>query len=73
MLGGDELMMHSRKPEIMADAAYIILCKPSREFTGHFCIDDTVIEGEGITDLSRYAVNPELPLAADFFVEPKDV
>jgi citronellol/citronellal dehydrogenase len=71
MLGGDELLMHSRKPEIMADAAYVILTKPSREFTGNFCIDDTVIEGEGITDLSVYAVNPDVPLAPDFFVEPK--
>ena len=71
MLGGDELITHSRKPEIMADAAYVILTKPSREFTGNFCIDDTVIEGEGISDLSAYAVNPEVPLAPDFFVEPK--
>jgi citronellol/citronellal dehydrogenase len=71
MLGGDELLMHSRKPEIMADAAYVILTKPSREFTGNFCIDDTVIEGEGISDLSAYAVNPGVPLAPDFFVEPK--
>ena len=71
MLGGDELIMHSRKPEIIADAAYVILTKPSREFTGNFCIDDTVIEGEGITDLSVYAVNPGVPLAPDFFVEPK--
>lgn len=72
MLGGDELMMHSRKPEIMADAAYVILSKPSREFTGNFCIDDSVIEGEGVTDLSGYAVNPELELAPDFFVEPRE-
>ena len=71
MLGGDELLMHSRKPEIMADAAYVILTKPSREFTGNFCIDDTVIEGEGVSDLSAYAVNPDVPLAPDFFVEPK--
>ena len=71
MLGGDELMRHSRKPEIMADAAYVILTKPSREFTGNFCVDDSVLEGEGITDLSAYAVNPELPLAPDFFVEPR--
>jgi citronellol/citronellal dehydrogenase len=71
MLGGDELIMHSRKPEIMADAAYVILTKPSREFTGNFCIDDTVIEGEGISDLSAYSVNPGVPLAPDFFVEPK--
>lgn len=73
MLGGDKLMMHSRKPEIMADATHAILCKASREFTGQFCIDDAVIEGEGVTDLSQYSVNPELPLAPDFFVEPKGV
>ena len=71
MLGGDELMQHSRKPEIMADAAYVILTRPSREFTGNFCVDDSVLEGEGITDLSAYAVNPDVPLAPDFFVEPK--
>ena len=71
MLGGDELIMHSRKPDIMADAAYVILNRPSKEFTGFFCVDDSVLEDEGITDLSAYAVNPELPLAPDFFVEPK--
>ena len=71
MLGGDELMMHSRKPEIMADAAYVIMTKPSGEFTGNFCIDDSVLEGAGISDLSTYAVNPDQPLAPDFFVEPK--
>ena len=73
MLGGDELMKHSRKPDIMVDAAYAIFCKSSREFTGNFCIDDAVIEDEGITDLSGYAVNPEMQLAPDFFVEPKSV
>ena len=71
MLGGDELMQRSRKPEIMADAAYAILTRPSREFTGNFCIDDAVLEDEGITDLSGYAVNPDVPLAPDFFVEPR--
>jgi len=71
MLGGDELIMHSRKPDIMADAAYVILNRASKEFTGFFCVDDSVLEDEGITDLSGYAVNPELPLAPDFFVEPK--
>ncbi len=71
MLGGDELIQHSRKPEIMADAAHAILTRPSREFTGNFCIDDAVLEDEGITDLSGYAVNPDMPLAPDFFVEPR--
>lgn len=71
MLGGDELMQHSRKPEIMADAAHVILTRPSREFSGRFCIDDAVLEDEGVTDLSEYAVNPDVPLAPDFFVEPR--
>ena len=40
----------------MADAAYAILTKPSREFTGHFCIDEDVLRAEGVTDFSEYAV-----------------
>lgn len=71
MLGGDDLMRHSRKPEIMADAAHAILTKPSREFSGNFCIDDDVLEAEGITDLDAYAVDPALQPAPDFFVEPR--
>ncbi len=72
MLGGDELMMRSRKPDIMADAAHLILTKPSGEFTGNFCIDDDVILAEGSIDLRQYAVNPDVALAPDFFVEPRD-
>ena len=71
MLGGEELVKHSRKPEIMADAAHVIVTKPSREFTGNFCIDDSVVEGEGVTDLSAYSVSPGVELAPDFFVEAK--
>ncbi len=71
LLGGDELTRRSRKPEIMGDAAHIILTKPSREFTGNFCIDDEVLESAGISDLSVYAVDPTAELAPDFFVEPR--
>jgi len=71
LLGGDEITRRSRKPEIMADAAYLILTKPSREFTGNFCVDDDVLESAGITDLTSYAVDPDLELFADFFVDPK--
>ncbi len=71
LLGGDELARRSRKPEIMGDAAHIILTKPSREFTGNFCIDDDVLASAGVTDLSAYAVDPSVELAPDFFVEPK--
>jgi citronellol/citronellal dehydrogenase len=71
LLGGDEIVRRSRKPEILADAAHIILTKPSREFTGHFCIDDEVLESAGITDLAPYSVDPSAKLVPDFFVEPR--
>ncbi|HSJ99894.1 MAG TPA: NAD(P)-dependent oxidoreductase [Kofleriaceae bacterium] len=68
LLGGDAAMRGSRKPEIMADAAYAIFNKPSRELTGRFLIDDEVLAGEGKTDLSEYAIDPAAPLLPDFFV-----
>jgi citronellol/citronellal dehydrogenase len=71
ILGGDEMTARCRKPEIMADAAHIILTRPSREFTGNFCVDDEVLESAGITDLSGYAVDPGKELLADFFVDPR--
>ncbi|TVQ48946.1 MAG: NAD(P)-dependent oxidoreductase [Gammaproteobacteria bacterium] len=71
VIGGDELVRRSRKPEIMADAAHVILTRPAREFTGHFCVDDEVLESVGITDLTSYAVDPDAELAPDFFVEPR--
>jgi len=71
LLGGDELTRRSRKPEIMGDAAHAILTKPSRDFTGNFCIDDEVLESAGVTDLSVYSVDPSVELAPDFFVDPR--
>lgn len=70
-LGGDAIMRISRTPEIMSEAAYIILTKNSREFTGNFCIDDETLASVGITDLKQYQVDPSLEereLAPDFFV-----
>ncbi|WP_422000137.1 SDR family oxidoreductase [Reyranella sp.] len=68
VLGGEEGMKRCRKPEIMADAAHAILCRPAATCTGNFFIDDEVLAAEGITDLDRYAVSPGTPLMPDFFV-----
>ena len=68
LLGGSEMMQRSRKPSIMADAAYYILRRDSKSCTGQFFIDDEVLAAEGITELSGYAVNPELELALDLYV-----
>ena len=67
-LGGDSIMNISRSPEIMADAAYVILTKNSKEFTGNFCIDDNLLAENGVDDFSKYAEVPFAELAPDFFV-----
>jgi citronellol/citronellal dehydrogenase len=73
LLGGDAMMRASRTPEIMGDAAYVIFTRPSREFTGQFCIDDKILHASGVRDFDRYRVDPTVPLASDFFVPDDDV
>ena len=69
---GADLVTHSRKPQIMADAAYEIITSDSRELTGQFLIDDDVLEDAGVTDFSVYLNGGrEEDLALDFWVEPK--
>jgi citronellol/citronellal dehydrogenase len=72
LLGGDAVMRMSRKPDILADAAWAIFQKPAKSFTGHFLIDDTFLAAEGITDFAGYRVDPAVPLAPCFFV-PDDM
>jgi citronellol/citronellal dehydrogenase len=62
------MMRQSRKPEILADAAYAVFSKPSRELTGRFLIDDTFLAETGVTDFDQYRVDPTQKLAPDFFV-----
>jgi len=71
MLGGDQFLKKSRTAEIMADAAHVILTKPSREFTGNFCIDDLVLWDAGVRDFAKYAAVPGTPdaeMLPDFFL-----
>jgi citronellol/citronellal dehydrogenase len=59
-----------RTPEILADAAYIILNRPSKDATGNFYVDDEVLASEGITDLDKYAVVPgTTDFLLDFFLD----
>ncbi len=69
LLGGDETMKVSRKPDIMGDAAYAILTKSHKDFTGNFVIDEELLKSEGVTDLSHYSMIPGGNLAPDFFVD----
>ncbi len=68
LLGGKSTIKHSRIPEIVADAAYIILTKPSKECTGNFFIDEDILVEHGLTDLKKYSVDPNEELFQDFFL-----
>jgi citronellol/citronellal dehydrogenase len=68
LLGGDALVRRSRTPDIMGDAAHVILTQDARTFTGRFCIDDTLLYEQGVRDFEKYRVDPSLELAPDFFV-----
>lgn len=68
ILGGDFLIQRSRKPGIVAEAAFHILQKTSFETTGNFFIDEDVLIAEGKTDFDQYAVNPGQKLMNDLFL-----
>jgi citronellol/citronellal dehydrogenase len=68
LLGGEALMRASRKPEIIADAAYILFLKDAKTFTGHFLIDDTFLAENGVAEFDSYRVDPTQKLQVDFFV-----
>src|SRR5262245_53641071 len=69
MLGGMAPPERCRKPEIVADAAHVILTRDSRCCTGNFYIDEDVLREAGITDFESYAVQPGQPLMTDLFLE----
>lgn len=63
-----EILQASRKPSIMADAAYEIITRNSRETTGNFFVDEALLKECGIVDFSDYALNIDVPLMKDFFL-----
>jgi citronellol/citronellal dehydrogenase len=71
VLGGDSLVNASRTPQIMADAAYVILTSKATKTNGNFFYDDEVLLSNGVTDLSIYNVSKDIPqneLTRDFFI-----
>jgi citronellol/citronellal dehydrogenase len=71
MLGESEGRVSARNgrtPEIVADAAHVILTRDGKTTNGNFFIDDEVLASAGVTDLSGYAVDPSAPLFPDIFL-----
>jgi citronellol/citronellal dehydrogenase len=69
ILGGEQMIRRSRKPEIVADAGHLILTRDSRTCTGNFFVDQDVLATAGVTDFDRYACEPGAPLLPDFFLD----
>lgn len=66
--GGKALRVEFRKASIMVDAACATVSKPSRSFTGQFCIDDSLFYAEGVRVFEPYSVVPGAALVPDYFV-----
>ena len=65
----EAILKASRKPAIMADAAYAIFNRDSRAATGNFYIDETVLREEGVSDFEPYSITPGATLYTDLFLE----
>ena len=71
LLGGDATVKGSRKADIMADAAHVILTRKSTEYTGNFAVDEALLRSAGVTDFSQYAMTPGMKdedLLPDYFL-----
>lgn len=64
----EAILQASRKPTIMADAAFEIITQNSRDTTGNFFIDEEVLAANGIKNFDQYALNKNVPLFTDLFL-----
>ncbi|KAH8407700.1 hypothetical protein KR222_010944 [Zaprionus bogoriensis] len=59
MLYGPDAALYARKADIMADAAYTIICRDAKAYTGHFFIDEEILKDVGFRNFSKYSCYPE--------------
>lgn len=64
-----ELLAASRQPDIMADAAFYVLTRDSKQCTGQFLIDEQVLMAAGINNFDHYAMQAGVPLYKDLFLD----
>ncbi|HEX7321796.1 MAG TPA: NAD(P)-dependent oxidoreductase [Mycobacterium sp.] len=69
LLGGEEAMSRARKPDVYADAAYVILTRPAGEYTGNSVLCEDVLVESGVSDLSVYDCTPGGDLGVDLWVD----
>lgn len=69
LLGGDDSMARSRDPQIVADAAHVVLTSTDRSITGQSLLDDELLASVGVTDLSQYSEGTDDQLVPDIFLD----
>jgi citronellol/citronellal dehydrogenase len=69
LLQGAVVAENCRTPDIMADAAYEILIRDSRQCTGNFFLDENVLRDTGKQNFDHYQVSPGQPLMKDLFLD----
>lgn len=69
LLGGDQAMAQSRRPEIVADAAYEIFQRDASANTGNFYIDEEVLAEAGVTNFAQYGYGEPAKLQLDIFLD----
>lgn len=66
--GGQKMIQGARDAQIVADAAMAILGSDPKKLSGNFFTDGQVLKLAGVTDLEKYALNPQVPLVEDIFL-----
>ncbi len=69
LLGGETAMAKARRPELYADAAYVVVTRPSRQYTGNAALCEDVLREEGVTDFDAYAYVPGAQPQVDLYVD----
>ena len=68
LLGGETLIKRSRKPAIVADAAFEYFKTEPGKLTGQFLVDEDFLKAHGVTEFGDYSVTPGSSLQPDFFL-----
>ena len=68
MIPGVEIS-RCRTPEILADAAHVLLTAKVHEYNGRFLIDEELLRAAGIDDFARYSVDPSKEPLLDLFLD----
>jgi citronellol/citronellal dehydrogenase len=67
--GGDQMVAVSRKPDIVADAAYEVLTTEGQALNGQTVIDEDLLRARGVADFAPYSMTgKDEGLAPDLFL-----